>query len=93
MKNRANDDIVALENKIRSLEGQVEDLTTECFEAKKQLSSLGVELEEARNDLLKCEAEKKHLLNKIAAERTELETLKTKYAYIKSCRSRRCMFY
>ncbi|XP_046840580.1 bicaudal D-related protein homolog [Xenia sp. Carnegie-2017] len=88
MKNHANDDIVALENKIRSLEGQVEDLTTECFEAKKQLSSLGVELEEARNDLLKCEAEKKHLLNKIAAERTELETLKTKYAYIKSCRSR-----
>ena len=78
-----------MEEKMLSLENHVEDLTTECFEAKKQLSSLGVQLEESRKKLCEKEEERTKLLEKITAQENEIEKMKTNYSRIKVCRSRR----
>ena len=78
-----------LQEKILSLENQVEDLTTECFEAKKQLSSLAVQLEESRKKICENDEEKTNLLDKITDLESEIETLKNKYSHIKGCRSKR----
>ena len=78
-----------MEEKILSLENQVEDLTTECFEAKKQLSSLGLQLEESRKKLCENEEERTTLAEKLAAQENEMENMKKKYSHIKVSRSRR----
>lgn len=78
-----------MEEKILSLENHVEDLTTECFEAKKQLSSLGIQLEESRKKLCRNEEERTELLQKITAQENEIEKMKTNYGQIKLCRSKR----
>lgn len=78
-----------IEEKLSILENQVEDLTTECFEAKKQLSSLGTQLEEARREHCNCEEERSKLLARITDRENEIDHMKTKYSHIKACRSKR----
>ncbi|XP_028415202.1 bicaudal D-related protein homolog [Dendronephthya gigantea] len=77
-----------MEEKMLSLESQVEDLTTECFEAKKQLSSLAVQLEESRTKISENDEEKTNLSNKITDLESEITTMKNKYGHIKACRSK-----
>ena len=78
-----------MEDKILSLENQVEDLTTECFEAKKQLSSLGMQLDESRKKLSENEEEKVNLLDRVTAQENEIENMKKNYSNIRLCRSKR----
>ena len=78
-----------MEEKILSLESHVEDLTTECFEAKKQLSSLGIQLEESRKKLCENEEERTKLLEKITVQENEIEKMKMNYGQRRMCRSKR----
>ena len=78
-----------MEEKILSLENQVEDLTTECFEAKKQLSSLGLQLEESRKKLSENEVERAKLADKLTAKENEVDNMKKNYTPMKLCRSKR----
>ena len=78
-----------MEEKLLSLESQVEDLTTECFEAKKQLSSLGIQLEDSRKKLCENQEERTKLLDKITARENEIDNMKKNYGHIKACRSKR----
>lgn len=77
-----------MEEKILSLESHVEDLTTECFEAKKQLSSLGIQLEQSMKQISENEEERKKLLDQITTQQDEIEDMRKKYSHIKICRSR-----
>ena len=61
-----------MEQKILSLENQVEDLTAECSQSKKQLLYVEMQLDESTKKLSENEEEKANLLDRVTAQENEI---------------------